>query len=581
MPVSHRPPLHHHFRPPSFRSWGRSWGFDALAVSLVLAALAFVAWNMASMNAPLPVLQMQPVTLDVHNLPEYAMRTTLRMLIAVLLSLLFTLAYATLAAKSRRAGMVLIPLLDVLQAVPVLGYISFTVTAFVALFPGSVLGVEMAAIFAIFTSQVWNMTFSLTQSLQSVPRDADEAARAFRLSGWQKFWKLELPFAMPSLVGNMMVSMSGGWFFVVASEAITVGNQQFILPGIGSYIALAIAEQNLHAIGAAIIAMATVILLYDQLLFRPLVAWADKFRYEMTASIYAPRSWVLTLFRKSRLMTKLFKPLGKATHAFVHCWRKASVQAATHTAVTPWKDRFWILLLLLLAGLACWRLAHFFSTALALDEVVHVVGLGFVTLLRVMVLIALASLLWVPVGIFIGLRPRLAAAVQPLTQFLAAFPANVMFPLAVVGISHYQLNPNIWLSPLMILGAQWYILFNVIAGAANVPNDLREAAQNLNIRGWMWWRKVMLPGVMPAYLIGALTAAGGAWNASIVAEAVQWGDKSLFATGLGAYIAAMTTAGDYPRIALGVGIMALMVVLCNRLFWRPLQVYAMRKLRLD
>lgn len=303
-------PLHHlsHRFIPSLASAGlatrgqaRRAGFDALALLLVGALLVFMGWGLAQMDEPIQLLEQEPITLDAANLPAYALRTTLRMLLAVLVSLLFTLVYATLAAKSRRAGQILVPLLDVLQSVPVLGYISFTVAGFIALFPGSTLGIECAAIFAIFTSQAWNMTFSLYYSLQSLPRDMQEAATVFRLSGWQKFWKMELPFALPGLIWNMMVSMSGGWFFVVASEAITVGEQRISLPGIGSYIALAIAEQDLAAIGYAIGVMTLVILMYDQLLFRPLLAWADKFRYEMTAGQNAPRSWVLVLFAKSRM----------------------------------------------------------------------------------------------------------------------------------------------------------------------------------------------------------------------------------------------------------------------------------------
>src|ERR1700742_1474396 len=284
--------------------------WDFVAFPLIFCAIAMAASGLHQTWAPMSTLQDHSVSLDPANLPGYALRTTLRMLAAMVASLVFTLVYGTLAAKSRRAEKVLVPILDILQSVPVLGYISFTVTFFLALFPGRVLGAELATIFAIFTSQAWNMTFSFYQSLRTVPRDLDEVSRGFHLTSWQRFWKLEVPFSMPGLIWNMMMSMSGGWFFVVASEAITVGNRTIVLPGIGAYLATAIDQRALGAIGWVILAMTFVILLYDQLMFRPLVAWADKFRMENTSSGDAPESWVLDLIRRTRLIHQLLVPLG-------------------------------------------------------------------------------------------------------------------------------------------------------------------------------------------------------------------------------------------------------------------------------
>jgi len=563
----------------------RQLWFDTFALFIVAAVLVFIAWGSAEMTAPLSALNQSPVSLLPDHLPEYAMRTTLRMLIAVVVSLLFTLIYATLAAKSYKAGQILIPILDVLQSVPVLGYISFTVTGFIALFPGSMLGVECAAIFAIFTSQAWNMTFSLYQSLRTIPHDMEEAAFVFRLSAWQKFWKMELPFAMPGLIWNTMMSMSGGWFFVVASEAITVGNQHITLPGIGSYIALAIEQQNLAAIGYAIATMTVVILLYDQLLFRPLVAWSDKFSYELTAGQNAPHSWLLTLFTKSLLLQKIIVvPIGAILHWLANV-RLLRVKRSDVQFFTPQEARLfnylWYSALALMGLVAVHYIFAFFHTSIDLSDIRQVGFFALLTLIRVMLLIILASLVWVPLGVYIGLNPALTQLIQPLAQFLAAFPANLLFPLAVVCISHYSLNPNIWLSPLMILGTQWYILFNVIAGASAFPNDLKEAALNFRVKGWLWWRSVMLPGIFPYFITGAITASGGAWNASIVAEAVSWGNHSYTAAGLGSYIAKMTEAGDFAHIGLGVGLMSLIVVTINKFFWRPLYEVAARKLRFD
>ncbi|AJY41094.1 MULTISPECIES: ABC transporter permease subunit [Burkholderia] len=562
--------------------------WDFVAFPLIICVIAMAAIGFHETMAPIATLETQKISLDPANLPEYALRTTLRMLAAMVASLAFTLVYGTLAAKSRRAGIVLVPILDILQSVPVLGYISFTVTFFLALFPSRVLGAELAAIFAIFTSQAWNMTFSFYQSLRTVPRDLDEVSRGFHLTSWQRFWKLEVPFSMPGLIWNMMMSMSGGWFFVVASEAITVGNHTITLPGIGAYLAQAIAEKNLGAVGWVILAMTVVILAYDQLLFRPLVAWADKFRMETTSSGNAPESWLLDLVRRTRLIHQLLVPAGwffaKAARIPLRLPLSGAVRFTlprVEKKASFAADIVWAILVLAGTAYVVWRVVGFVSTGVTMAEVGHVFVLGLITLLRVVLLIALASVVWVPIGVWIGLRPAIAEKVQPLAQFLAAFPANLLFPVFVIVIARYRLNADIWLSPLIVLGTQWYILFNVIAGATAYPNDYREAATNFRIRGWQWWRQAILPGIFPYYVTGAITASGGAWNASIVSELVQWGDTRIQAHGLGAYIAQTTAAGDYPKIILGIAVMSLFVTLFNRLLWRPLYAYAEAKLRLD
>jgi NitT/TauT family transport system permease protein len=479
--------------------------------------------------------------------------------------------------------MVLIPLLDILQSVPILGFLTFTVVFFLNLFPGQVFGAELACVFAIFTSQAWNMTFSLYQSIRNVPKDLDEAAQSFHLSAWQRFWRLDVPFAMPGLIWNTMMSMSGGWFFVVASEAITVGNTTVTLPGIGSYVALGIQKQDLPAIGYAILTMLLVIIAYDQLLFRPVVAWADKFRFEQTASATAPTSWMLNLFRRTRALRALtlpFAALNKAIsnlHLAIPGSLKISVRFGPPSRIA---DGVWLTLVVASTGYAAWMAYQYMAATLGPSDVLAAIGYGLLTLARVIVLISLATLIWVPIGVWIGLRPKLAERVQPLAQFLAAFPANLAFPVFVVIIVRYGLNPNIWLSPLMILGTQWYILFNVIAGASAFPSDLREAAGSFHLKGWRWWVKVILPGIFPYYITGAITASGGSWNASIVAEVASWGDTHLMAKGLGAYIANATEAGDFQRVVLGIAVMCVLVTLFNRLLWRPLYAFGERRLRL-
>jgi len=558
--------------------------WDVLAFALLIGIFVLTAHGAGETLAPLATVEQAELSLDPARLPEYALRTTLRMLAAILASLIFTFGYGALCAKSRRAEMVLIPLLDILQSVPILGFLSFTVVGFMALFPGQVLGVECAAVFAIFTSQAWNMAFSFYQSLKTVPKDLDEACRSFRLSGWQRFWRLEVPFAMPGLVWNTMMSMSGGWFFVVASEAISVGDTTITLPGIGSYVAMAIERQDLTAVGWAVATMLLVILAYDQVLFRPLVTWADKFRFEQAASQVPPESWLLDLIHRTRLLQRLLAPFGMMIRAFSSLRLSVPVRLPRES-VRVWSsrrvDRLWLCAILAGAAYAAWRIVLFVAAELTVADALETLGLGLLTMLRVAVLIALASLIWVPLGVWIGLRPRIAERVQPLAQFLAAFPANLIFPVAVVGIVHYGLNADIWLSPLMVLGTQWYILFNVIAGASAFPTDLKEAAASFRIRNWLWWRKVILPGIFPYYVTGGITASGGSWNASIVTEVASWGDTTLTAHGIGAYIAQATKAGDYPKIVLGITVLSIFVILFNRLLWRPLYAYAARNLRLD
>ena len=559
--------------------------YDLVAFAIILAGFIVVVEGTRSMGLPLTAPTTAELSLDVANLPYYALRTTLRMFAAIAASLVFTFTYATIAAKSRRAEVVLIPILDILQSVPILGFLSFTVTFFLGLFPGSTMGAECAAIFAIFTSQAWNMAFSMFQSLRSVPADLIEVARGFRLSPWQRFWQLETPFAMPGLIWNTMMSMSGGWFFVVASEAITVGDTTIKLPGIGSYLALAIEQRRIDAVAYAVVAVLCVIVLYDQLLFRPLVAFGSRFRVELSASQIEEQSWVMALFTRTRWL-RLLAGAPASLFRSVALMRmevpglKRSMHRPTSLRTSRFLDVLWFTAVALAAVWAAWLIVQFVRSELTPSEVETTVIYTLITMARVIVLMILATVVWVPIGVWIGLRPRLAERVQPLAQFLAAFPANVIFPVAVVLVLRFALNPDIWLSVLIVFGTQWYILFNVIAGAAAFPNDLREAADSFHIRGWSWWKNVILPGIFPYYVTGALTASGGSWNAAIVAEYVKWGDDTVSAHGIGAYIARATAEGNYPKIVLGVAVMSMFVILFNRLLWRPLFALAERRLRI-
>jgi NitT/TauT family transport system permease protein len=556
--------------------------WDILAIACVFAGLIALVRVSPATFQPLDAPDATVVTLDPANLPVYALRTTMRMFAALLASLVFTFTVAPLAAKSRRAGLVLIPILDILQSVPILGFLTFTTAFFMSLFPGKVAGLELAAIFAVFTSQAWNMAFSMYQSLTTLPNDLVEATRAYRLSGWQRFWKLEVPFAMPGLVWNMMLSMSGGWFFVVASEAITLGDQSWKLPGIGSYVATALDARSMSAIWWAILAMFVVILLYDQLLFRPLVAWSAKFRVELTASTTGEDPWVLKLMRRTRVLQLVG---GWLSDVFGAIGAMRLQPAARAVKVRPAPSRFgdavFIAVAVAVAAAAAYAIFEYVTSHdVGWADLLETFELGLITMVRVFVMIALATALWVPIGVYIGLRPEWARRVQVVVQFAAAFPANLFFPIFVILIVRFHGSSDIWLTPLMILGTQWYILFNVIAGASAFPGDLQEVAKNFRVGGFLWWRRVILPGIFPYFVTGAITASGGSWNAAIVAEVASWGDTKLEAHGLGAYIAAATDAGNFAHVVLGVAMMSAFVLFFNKVLWRPLYAYATRRLTL-
>lgn len=566
----------------------RRFPFGLADIALILGTLVLVGL-IARVGAGTLISFVPPdivpsVSLDPRNLPYYAGRSTLRMFIGLFWSTLFTLIYGYIAARNRRAERVLIPLLDILQSVPVLGFLSITVTGFIALFPGSLLGLEAASIFAIFTSQAWNMTFSFYQSLRTLPPELDEAARLYQLSAWQRFTKLEVPSAMIGLLWNAMMSFGGGWFFVAASEAISVLNQKYTLPGLGSYVAAAVAKQDLSALGWALLTIVVVILLVDQLFWRPLIAWADKFRLETNAAAEAPESWLLDLIKTARLpslIAQVLTPVGEFVNHFMSSLTPPRLQ---HNNVDEnqqvLSDRLYNFGLLVLIGALIITGLHFILITVGIGEVVKAFLLGLFTLGRVLVLLVVATVIWTPIGVAIGFNPKLARLLQPVVQFLASFPANFIFPFATLFFIRADISINFGSILLMALGSQWYILFNSIAGAMSVPTDLREMATDVGLHGWKLWRKLIIPGIFSSWVTGGVTASGGAWNASIVSEVVSWGRTTLTATGLGTYIAQATEAGDWPRITLGIGMMSLYVVSLNRLFWRQLYHLAETKYHL-
>jgi NitT/TauT family transport system permease protein len=534
--------------------------------------------------------QSPEISTDVRNIPYYAGRTVLRMWLAFGFSLLFTFTVGYAAAKNRVARSIILPTLDILQSVPVLGFLSITVTGFMALFPGSLLGVECASVFAIFTGQVWNMTFGFYHSLVTIPNDLREAATNFRLSRWQRFGTLEVPSSMHSLIWNSMMSFGGGWFFVAQSEAITVLNKNIKLPGLGSYMATAVQKGDNTAAVWAIIAMLAVILASDQFIWRPLLAWADKFKMELVESGQKPESWLYSFLRRAYLFSWIEeKTLEPVSDAFIRL--KIRVSALRVIPESPRKlgSRWAFPLLGIVVGVYLSYQA-LLGVIAAVDAVYnhvswaqfgHLCFLGLLTMGRVALMTVMATLIWTPVGVWIGSRPEIARLAQPFAQIAASFPVNMTFPF-VVGFfvaAHIGIN---WGSILLIaMGTQWYILFNVIAGAMAIPNDLKEAARTYELKGWQLWRTLILPAIFPFWVTGACTAAGGAWNASIVAELATWGDTTLKADGLGACIAEVTQKGDTPMIICSIAVMCIFVVVTNKLLWRRLYDYAEKRFHLD
>ena len=565
----------------SFKILPNAWDFVALI--MVLGMLAAFVWAGKQITSPYHVGQPFALTLDPLQLPKYALFTVLRLFTAMAFSLLFTFTVGTLAAKNKRAARIIIPCIDILQSVPVIGLLSITIVGFITLFQGSRLGPEAAAIFAVFTAQVWNITLSFYQSLRSVPTELKEAADIFHLSSWQRFWRLDVPFSMPGLLWNIMMSMSASWIFLIASESISVNNQTIILPGIGSYLGLAINRASISGVIYTILTMFVVILLYDQLLFRPLLNWSKKFTFEQVSQEYVSRSWLTSLLQQTYILKYLGRFFGKLGDTIVNIsfFKTKKEVSAKKSGSNKFIDFIWYSMTFVFVSLSLWLLLQFILKNLSLHELIHVFFLGCITALRIISIILIASIIWIPIGVFIGLNRRIAEWIQPIAQFFAAFPANVLFPIVVILILKYHLNFEIWSTPLLLLGTQWYILFNVIAGTAALPEDLKEVSSNFGVKGWQWWRRLILPGIFPHWITGTITAIGRGWNLTILTEIINWGSITLVSTGLGAYIAKSADAGDFPRIALGMAMMSLFVLVMNHLVWRPLYNLSQSRYRLD
>jgi NitT/TauT family transport system permease protein len=561
---------------------GRGGAGMADALLLVSILLALYGLLEAGHAMGLPLHRVPHISLSPWALVGYTGLSLVRMTVAFLASVAFSLVYGYAAAKSRRAERFMVPMLDILQSVPVLGFLSFTVTFFIGLAPGSLLGPELASMFAIFTAQAWNLTFAFYHSLRTLPQDLTEAASVYGLNRWQRLVRLELPASVIPLVWNGMLSFGAGWVFLTASEAVSVSGRTVLLPGIGSYIAVAIAHGMAWPVVYAIGATAVVIVAVDQLVWRPLVAWSQRFKVELAAEAAPPRSWALTVLQRSRLLPWL----GRTVLAPLDEWldrRSLRRQGAPPRPLRPWvAPAGWAVLILAVAyavGPLLWHgLLAIASVPTAQD--LSIAAAAGLTLARVLASVLLSALWTVPAGVTIGLSPRLSAIAQPVAQNLTAFPANLLYGLAVLVFLHFGVSLG-WGSILLLtLGTQWYLLFNVIAGTQSLPSDLREAARVFGLRGLSQWRLLLLPGIFPSLVTGAITAAGGAWNLTILAEAASWGGHHLTAFGLGYLITVSAADGHRAVLFLAILAMSAIVVGLNRTVWRRLYGLAESRYRL-
>src|SRR5277367_1875196 len=519
-------------------------------------------------------------------LPIYAFYSCVRIGVAYLLSLLFAVGYGYIAAYNKRVEALMIATLDILQSIPVLSFLPGVMLAMMSLIPSRQLGIEFGAILLIFTGQVWNMAFSFYTSLKSIPRELNEACTINRFSRWQRLWQLELPYATIGLVWNSMVSVAGGWFFLMVCEMFPVGTRNFRLPGLGSYLQTAASTGNTLAMTYGLITMVAIIVLTDQLIWRPVIDWSDKFKFENVEAAERVKSPVLAALRQSNVLAAIqqrtFTPLSEQIYHRIALrkQRREKIQVQSRKKGNPAAT---IVVAFLLAGVICYAA---FKAILLLRQVPRsefgtlLEGAG-TTFVRVNVSLLLAAAWTIPTGVAIGFNPKLARIAQPLAQIAASFPATALFPVILLGLMKLGAGLGIGSVALMMLGTQWYILFNVIAGAMAIPSEMREVATLFHFTSVQRWTTVILPGIFPFLITGLVTASGGAWNASIIAEYFHLKDKTLHTLGLGAQISAASDAGNFPVLLLATIIMALMVVTINRLVWRPLYKLAETKYRLD
>jgi len=570
----------------------RPWGIIPGSVSSLLRDTPIFLTGLAIFYAVVsfsrygvgPVNTQAEIQLHPGALPRYAMFSLLRIAVAYVLSLLFTFVYGYIAAYNSKAERFMVPLLDILQSIPVLSFLPTVMVAMVALFPTRQLGVELGCIVLILTGQVWNMTFSFYSSLKSIPREMQEAAMIYRLSWWQRFTQMELPYAAIGLIWNSMMSVAGAWFFLMACEMFVLGNRDLRLPGLGSYLQTASNADDTRAIIWGLAAMVSVVVLVDQIIWRPMIAWAEKFKFEQVEAAFPPRSPVLDLLRRSKILPIAARlsilPLRERLNLFFARPHASASQQQLGRRAGKWV--LWMLLAGSAVGVA-YAVVKMISMLVALSspEIRQILLGAGATFLRVEATLLLAALWTVPVGLYIGLRPRLSAYAQPIAQIAASVPATALFPIILLVLIRLGGGLGIGSIVLLLLGTQWYILFNVIAGASAIPTDLREVCGVFRLGNLERWRTLLLPGIFPYLITGLVTASGGAWNASIVAEYFHFRKQTFATTGLGALISQATDTGNSRLLLAATIFLAAIVVTINRLVWRRLYYLASTRFKLE
>lgn len=556
--------------------------FIVIAIGVFFIAFFIRAWG--DMHGDFNEQNVSAISLDAWNLLYYSLRTSMRFLLGMAWSLLFSVVFAVLAARYTPLRRVILPFVNFMESVPLVGFLTFTTVYFLNLYPHSVMGLECTAIFAVFTGQAWNMMLTLYQTLRIVPKELDEAARSFNYNPWQRFWRLEFIYSVPGLLWNAMVSQSAAWFALVASEAIPVGDRSVELPGVGSYIAEALAQQNVPAILYAIVALAANIVLLDQLVFRPLVRYTARFKYEdVTASRPLGNPWFYNSLAFSHVGAALSRTLRALADLWLfklpRLWYALGLHRLFRLAAKG--NWLWRSLWYLGVVLACvwfgYRLWEYFPK----QYFAMLPEWMLLTTARVAAAMLLSVAIFTPLGVWIGMNPRLVKIFQPIIQILAAIPPNIFYPLIAAFIAIYHQDLGWWAIPMIMLGTQWYVLFNVIAGVSAIPTQITEVSETFGLRRFRWWRYYMLPAIFPYIVTGIISAAGGAWNSAIAAEVIQWGSTTLSATGLGAFISVVTDAGKNPESALGCAAMCALVALCIIFVWQPLYRIAETKFKYD
>lgn len=552
-----------------------------LLIIVISAGLFIFAWR--DMHATFNGYALSPLTLDYKALPYYTLRTTMRLIIGLFYSLLFSIFFAVLAANYTPMRRVILPFVNFMESVPLVGFLTFTTAFFPGLYPHCVMGLEGLAIFAVFTGQAWNMMLTLYQTLRIVPAELSEATYVFGYNPWQRFWRLGFIYSIPGLLWNTMVSQSAAWFALVASEMLTIGDRSVNLPGVGAYIGVALSAGSLSGVLLGVLALIINIIILDQILFRPLVRYAHRFKYEDVSDRNRPSSW----FYYSLTHSLTGRALGNLCASFSRFWLftlpKTWYALRIHRlfnglGMMNWLwSGIWYLLVavgIIYYGYKLWL----FIPREYMASLPEWMGL---TAARVIAAMLLSVVIFTPLGVWIGLRPKLVCIFQPIIQIMAAIPANVFYPLIAIMIITWQQKLNSWTVPMIMLGTQWYVLFNVIAGASMIPNQMMEASKVFHLRGIMWWSKFILPAIFPYIVTGVISAAGGAWNTAIAAEVLNWGSITLHTTGLGAFISTASDAGQSPQEALGCVAVCFLVALCIIFIWQPMYRFAENRFKFD